>query len=197
VLKGGWSEEFYFLWKHIALHPITNVELLIQRFRYSRIKNRRFSNKGLWPLPFSTNCQIVHVQHILQLDLGMWPLTSLTYEGVHVTSTTHILFQFGFKFSNGPIIVHVQLILQRDLRWPLTSVCDLWAHYHMKVSMLRFATIGLQLLAIYLIEIEIVSSYFSHTHSKSGLRNVYFMQKKPKENHLSLNNTLVLSWIWC
>ena len=32
--------------------------------------------------------------------------------------------------------LHFQVILQVDLRWPLTLICDLWPHEHMKVSIL-------------------------------------------------------------
>ena len=32
--------------------------------------------------------------------------------------------------------LHFQVILQFDLRWPLTLICDLWQHEHMKVSIL-------------------------------------------------------------
>ena len=32
--------------------------------------------------------------------------------------------------------LHFQVILQIDLRWPFTLICDLWPHEHMKVSIL-------------------------------------------------------------
>ena len=45
--------------------------------------------------------------------------------------------------------LHFQVILQVDLRWPLTLNCDLWPHEHMKVpyyiNKLSLVQIGLQL----------------------------------------------------
>ena len=51
----------------------------------------------------------------MTFDLGMWPLTLLTYEGSHVTSMTHVWFQLDFNFLTG-LIWHFQPIIQLDLQ---------------------------------------------------------------------------------
>ena len=61
----------------------------------------------------------------------MWLLALWTY-GSHVISLTMFGSNQTSTFQIRPIL-HLEPILQLDLRWPLTSVCDLWPHQQMKV----------------------------------------------------------------
>ena len=62
----------------------------------------------------------------MTLDLGIWPLTSLTYKGTPkpIASLTQVWFQMDFNFSKETRITKTN-IFQLDLRRPLTLVHDL------------------------------------------------------------------------
>ena len=73
----------------------------------------------------------------MTFDLDLWPFTSWTYEGSHITSINQVWFQttiFQMRW-----ILHFQPILQLDLRWPLTLVYDLWLHEHINSAYYAFS----------------------------------------------------------
>ena len=61
-------------------------------------------------------------------DLGMWPLSSLTYEGSHVASMIQVWFQLDFNFSNETNFTFLAYFptwpqMTFDLSmWPLSSL---------------------------------------------------------------------------
>ena len=72
----------------------------------------------------------------MTFDLGIRPLTAWTYEGSHIINKLSLvpiglqLFKWGHFHIFSPI-------LQLDLRWHLTLICDLWPHQQMRVPMLH------------------------------------------------------------
>ena len=110
----------------------------ISRFPYYIDKNKFGSNRTSTSQmrPFS------HIQPILQLDLR-WPLTLVNDLQLHEGMKVPILYQqtkFGSNwtstFQMRPFS-HFQPILQLDLGWPLTLICDLWPHQQMRDPMLH------------------------------------------------------------
>ena len=81
----------------------------------------------------------------MTFGLGMWPLTSWTYEGSHITSINQVWFQSDFMFSNE---TNLKLsALQLDLRWPLTlyvtsELMNIWRFPHLNKPSL--APIGIK-----------------------------------------------------
>ena len=64
-------------------------------------------------------------------DLWPWYITfAWTYEGTKFGSNRTSTFQMR-PFS------HIQAILQLDLKWPLTLICDLWPQQQMRVPILH------------------------------------------------------------
>jgi hypothetical protein len=61
----------------------------------------------------------------MTFDFSIWPLTSLTYEGSHVTSITNVWFQLNFNLAklNLPAYFKPWPQMTFDLRmWPFTSL---------------------------------------------------------------------------
>ena len=75
------------------------------------------------------------------------PLQFVNNAGWHLTwsHTFRVTwFQLVLKFENNQIL-HFQAISQLDIRWPLTSTCDLWLHKHiMKFPILSINQIWFQ-----------------------------------------------------
>ena len=86
----------------------------------------------------------LHFQVILlQVDLR-WALTLIcdlltawTYEVSHIISIKTKLDSNRASAFQMRLLSHFQPILQLDLRWPLTLICDLRPHQQMRVSMLH------------------------------------------------------------
>ena len=68
----------------------------------------------------------------MTFDLGMWSLTAWTYEGFHIISNKPSLVPIRLQLFKWGHFLHFQPILQLDLRWPLTLICDLWPHQQMR-----------------------------------------------------------------
>ena len=64
-------------------------------------------------------------------------LTIWKYDGSHILSINQVWFKLDFNFSNEAIFPF-SVILQLDLRWPLTLIYDLRPHHQqMRVPMLH------------------------------------------------------------
>ena len=50
----------------------------------------------------------------MTFDLGIWPLTTWTYEGSHIISINQVLFQSDFNFSNKAIFTFLTYLTT----WP-------------------------------------------------------------------------------
>ena len=105
-------------------------------FHITSINHVWFQTSTFQMRPFS------HFQPILQLDLW-WPLISVYYLWPHEHMTVPILYEltkFGSNttstFQMRPLS-HFQSILQLDLRWPVTLICDLWPCQQIRVPMLH------------------------------------------------------------
>ena len=70
----------------------------------------------------------------MTFDLGIWHLTTWTYEGSHIISINHVWFQSDFNFSNGAnftfsayLSTWPQMTFDLDM-WPLTSSTNESSH---------------------------------------------------------------------
>ena len=120
----------------LDLRPCDHMN--IQRFPYYINKPNLVQIRLTFQMRLS-----LHFQPILQLDLR-WPLT-LVYD---LWPHEHV-WRFPY-YINKPSLVpiwlqlfkmrplsHFQPILQLDLKWPLTVICDFWPHQQMRVPMLH------------------------------------------------------------
>ena len=111
------------LWPHEHVTVSTNQVWFQSDFNFSNEVNFTFwAHLTTWPL--------------MTFDLGIWPLTTWTYKGSHNISISQVWFQSNSTFQMRWIL-HFEPILQLDLRWPLTLICDLWPHQQMRFPMLH------------------------------------------------------------
>ena len=134
---------------YIHKPSLVPIELHLFKWHQSSI----FGLSYLWMfsvIQFILFISIFSLSYNLTSD-NLWPswhvtLGSRTYEGSHIISINQVWFQSDFNFSHEANfakqsmqmsqISHFQAILQIDLTWPLTFICDFWPHEHVKVPKL-------------------------------------------------------------
>ena len=71
----------------------------------------------------------------MTFDLGIWPLTTWTYEGSHILSINQVWFQLNFNFSNKAIFTFLAYLTT----WPqMTFDIGIWPFDRMNIWRFQF-----------------------------------------------------------